>query len=152
MYMVNTYRNCYNLTGSPVCGNNVTNMWYTYENCVNLTGDAVCGPNVTNMAGTYYNCKNIGPNGYFYSNKVNTVTNCFYNRNVNSRMNLYVPTTGYNYSHNTYKSCLFTANGSTLVGNAITWTNDNNCHYNTAYNIYIYPVANVREAYIENEL
>jgi surface protein len=104
------------------------------------------------MAGAYHNCKSIGPNGYFYSNKVNTVTNCFYNRNVNSRMNLYVPSTGYNFSHNTYKSCLFTATGSTLVGNEITWTNDNNCHYNTAYNIYIYPVANVREAYMENEL
>jgi hypothetical protein len=146
------YYNCQNLTGSPVCGPNVTDMYCTYCECKNLTGSPVCGPNVTNMYQAYGNCTNIGPNGYFYSNKVNTVNFCFSGRNVNSRLNLYVPSTGYNYSHNTYKSCLRTVNGSTLIGDVITWTNDNNCHYNTAYNIYIYPVANVREAYIENEL
>jgi hypothetical protein len=44
-------------------------------------------------------------------------------------------------------------NTFTLVGGAITWTNDtatNGCYYNTAYNIYIYPVANVAEAKIAN--
>ena len=53
------YYNCYNLTGSPVCGNNVTNMYMTYSGCYNLTGSPVCGDNVTNMHRTYYNCRNL---------------------------------------------------------------------------------------------
>jgi hypothetical protein len=39
-----------------------------------------------------------------------------------------------------------------IVGNSITWDTDtaNKCSYNTAYNIYIYPVANVENARIAN--
>jgi hypothetical protein len=40
-----------------------------------------------------------------------------------------------------------------MVGKYITWTDDtatNGCYYNTSYNIYIYPVANVAEAKIAN--
>jgi len=51
--MFNTYYNCFNLTGSPVCGDNVTNMSCAYHNCRNLTGAPVCGDNVTNMDHTY---------------------------------------------------------------------------------------------------
>ena len=43
---------------------------------------------------------------------------------------------------------------SKLVSYSPTWTDDtatNGCHYNTQYNIYIYPVANVAEARLENE-
>ena len=47
--MAYAYFECYNLTGSPVCGNNVTDMRYTYFNCINITGSPVCGNNVTNM-------------------------------------------------------------------------------------------------------
>ena len=54
-----TYYNCRNLTGSPVCGNNVTNMSYTYHSCSNLYGDAYLY-NVTNgtTLGTYKSVKN----------------------------------------------------------------------------------------------
>jgi hypothetical protein len=40
-----------------------------------------------------------------------------------------------------------------LVGSAITWTDEtatNGYYYNTAHNIYIYPVANVAEARAAN--
>ena len=57
--MAYAYYNCWNLVGSPVCGNNVTDMNYTYYNCSNLTGSPVCGPNVTAMYRTYYNCYNL---------------------------------------------------------------------------------------------
>ena len=57
--MISTYRNCINLTGSPVCGDNVLNMSYTYTNCRNLIGSPVCGNNVTSMFQTYYNCINL---------------------------------------------------------------------------------------------
>ena len=57
--MSGAYHNCSNLTGSPVCGNNVTNMSGAYSGCSNLTGSPVCGNNVTDMYSTYYNCSNL---------------------------------------------------------------------------------------------
>ena len=43
------YYNCKNITGSPVCGPNVTNMDYAYSSCYNMNGTAVCGNNVVTM-------------------------------------------------------------------------------------------------------
>ena len=146
--MRQTYYSCYNLTGSPVCGENVTSMDYTYYNCYNLTGSPVCGNNVTSMYGTYYNCYNLANTGYFYSSKVNSVKNCFYKRDTSKQLSLYVPE-----NSTTLTTCL-TANSYSLVGQSITWTNDmttNNCYYNTTYNIYIYPVNSVKEAYLSAE-
>lgn len=57
--MRGAYYGCSNLTGSPVCGPNVTNMESTYRGCVNLTGSPICGNNVTNMSCTYYDCHNL---------------------------------------------------------------------------------------------
>ena len=60
--MYSTYYNCRNLTGSPVCGDNVTNMVEAYFRCTNLTGNPVCGENVTNMSRAYTSCVNLtGP-------------------------------------------------------------------------------------------
>lgn len=73
-----TYDGCTNLTGNPVCGNNVTDMYSTYWGC-NLTGSPVCGPNVTNMSATYGDCRNLtgspacGPN---VINMNDTYRNC----------------------------------------------------------------------------
>ena len=78
--MANAYRNCLNLTGSPVCGPNVTDMNNTYANCHRLEGSPVCGPNVINMAGAYRNCLNLtgspvcGPN---VTNMYNTYSDCY---------------------------------------------------------------------------
>ena len=57
--MSGTYCYCVNLTGNPACGNNVTNMYWAYQCCYNLTGSPVCGVNVTNMCETYYQCYNL---------------------------------------------------------------------------------------------
>lgn len=57
--MYQAYYNCRNLTGSPVCGNNVTKMCDTYYNCRNLTGAAIVGANVTNIINAYTNCNNL---------------------------------------------------------------------------------------------
>ena len=165
-----TYRNCHNLTGNPVCGDKVTHMSYTYMNCMNLTGSPVCGDNVTIMSGTYLNCYNLtgSPvcgnnvtsmyyaytscynltgNGYFYSSKLNEIDNCFYGRNTNNQLSLYVPS-----NSTTLTTCLIN-NRKSMVGENITWTDDitaNGCYYNTAYNIYIYPVTNVVETRAAN--
>lgn len=147
-HMKYTYYNCQNLTGRPVCGNKVTEMSYAYYNCQNLTGPPICGSATTAMTCTYYNCKKLGSNGYFYSNKISNIANCFYGRNTSNRLNLYVPNTG-----NTINTCLIT-NASSLVGTTVTWTNDmttNGCYYNTSQNIYIYPVTNVAQVYAEKQ-
>jgi hypothetical protein len=142
-----SYLYCINLTGPPVCGPNVTNMYMAYHNCINLTGSPVCGPNVTNMVNAYCGCKNLSSNGYFYSNKITNVYNCFASRDTSKILNLYVPL-----NSTTLTTCLNTSASYSLTGTSISWTNDtaNNRHYNTAQNIYIYPVANVEQAYRNN--
>ena len=149
-----TYLNCYNLTGSPVCGNNVTNMSWIYYNCFNLTGSPVCGNNVTSMSSAYEGCYNIAPNAYFYSNKVNKADSCFGNRTSYNRINVYVPIVGANTTHNTLSTFLYN-DAYSIVGSSIEWTNDmntNSCYYNTTQNIYIYPVESVAQVYKDNEL
>ena len=78
--MHSTYLNCYNLTGSPVCGDNVQDMSYTYWNCYNLTGSPVCGDNVQDMYGTYYNCRNL-TGSPVCGDKVINMANAYYGCN-----------------------------------------------------------------------
>lgn len=60
--MFRTFFNCFNIIGSPVCGNKVTNFAEAYARCYNLTGNPACGANVVNMSQTYYECYNLnGP-------------------------------------------------------------------------------------------
>ena len=60
--MFRTFFNCFNIIGSPVCGNKVTNFAEAYARCYNLTGNPACGANVINMSQTYYECYNLnGP-------------------------------------------------------------------------------------------
>jgi hypothetical protein len=145
--MLYAYDDCTSLTGNPVCGDKVTTMYAAYSNCHNLTGSPVCGPNVTTVNNAYYNCPNLSSNGYFYSNKITDVGNCFGEKNTSKRLNLYVPA-----NSTTLTTCLY-SNFKSLVGASITWTNDtaNNRYYNTAQNIYIYPVDNVAQVYEVNE-
>lgn len=143
----NTYKDCIRLTGSPVCGNNVTDMSSAYSGCNNLTGSPACGNNVTNMFIAYHNCPNLYGNGYFYSNNVADIQNCFYGRNTSNYLNLYVPA-----NSTTLNTCLYN-NTSSMVGTSIDWTDDiatNGRYYNTQYNIYIYPVENVAAARAAN--
>ena len=135
--MFGTYWDCTNLTGSPVCGNHVIDMNHAYRNCRNLIGSPVCGPNVTNMANTYTNCKKLWGNAYFLSPNVANVANCFYGRNVRKRLNIYVQ------AGSTTNTVVHYNNTFSLTGASITWTNAGSYQYNTASNIYIYPVANV---------
>ena len=131
------YYYCNNLTGAPVCGNNVTDMANTYANCTNLTGSPVCGNKVTNMSNTYRNCNHLWGNAYFLSPNVANVANCFYGRNVRKRLNIYVQ------AGSTTNTVVHYNNTFSLTGASITWTNAGSYQYNTASNIYIYPVANV---------
>ena len=82
--------NCYNLTGSPACGNNVTTMYYAYANCYNLTGSPVCGDNVTNMGGAYANCIALALHA-FYINST-SVSGMYYTFNGKSNFcRIFVP-------------------------------------------------------------
>lgn len=182
--MSGTYRNCRSLTGTAACGKNVTDMSFAYANCYYNLTTAACGENVINMAYAYSNCKNLTTaacganvinmtnaypycyhlrgNGYFYSNKVNSVRNCFIYKDNSKILNLYVPSTGYNSTHNTLATCLIN-NTYSLVGANITWSpidytssysaraiTTNKAYYNTSYNIYIIPVDDV--SYVANSI
>jgi hypothetical protein len=152
--MRQSFYNCRNLTKAPMCGNNVTTMDQAFFSCSNLKVPATIGFNVTTSWMTYCNCYNIGANAYFFSHKVNNAQSCFGLRDTSKRLNIYVPQQGYSSSYNTLGTCLYT-NDSSLIGQNITWTNDittNGCYYNTAQNIYIYPVDNSYQSYKENEL
>ena len=142
--MFSTYSNCFNLTGSPVCGDKVTGMISTYYNCFNLTGSPVCGDKVTNMYYAYFNCSNLTGNAYFYSSSVSNVKYCFGDKNNLKQLNIYVP------SGSTTEATVLINNTSSLVGANITYTNAGTYHYNTAYNIYIYPISNVAAARAAN--
>jgi hypothetical protein len=145
--MRNTYSNCSNLTGSPVCGEYVIDMNYAYSNCSNITGSPICGKSVGTMNHAYYGCVNLSSNGYFYSNYIYDVNGCFGYRTTLNRINLYVSS-----NSKTLNTCLCN-NTASMVCGKITWTDDtatNGCYYNTQYNIYIYPVENVAAARAAN--
>ena len=145
--MDSTYANCRYISGEPACGPNVTNMVSTYSRCAKLTGSAICEENVINIHGAYYNCFNIAPNAYFYSNNIQDCGSCFGNYMSSRTLNIYVPQ-----NSTTLYTCLQTGSYHSLVGRPITWSEDimNQCYYNTQYNLYIYPVANVREVHNEH--
>jgi hypothetical protein len=143
------YCGCTNLK-TAVCGPNVASMVNTYQNCTNLT-EAVCGLNVTNMGYAYYNSTNIRGNAYFYSSNIINVRSCFENRRTNQMLNVYVQAntitanTVLNGSNSVYNS---------ITGKQFTWTDDttNARYYNTTYNIYVYPVENVRQTYLNHKV
>jgi hypothetical protein len=119
-------------------------MSEAYWECQNLTGSPVCGNKVTNMSRTYAQCYNLGANGYFYSPLVSNIQRCFQNKSNNKRLNIYVP------SNSTTNNTIHYSNTSSLVGSNITWTNAGSYQYNRTYNIYIYPVEDVAAAAIAN--
>jgi hypothetical protein len=108
----------------------------------------VCGEKVTSMYNTYSYCINLHGNAYFYSNSVSNVKDCFYGRNTSNRLNIYVHA-----GTTTSTKVMNTSRSYSLTGKTITWTDNfatNGCYYNTAQNIYIYPVANVAAARAAN--
>ena len=158
--MTNAYYNCQNLTGSPVCGNNVTAMTNAYYYCTNLTGSPVCGEKVTSMVNTYRNCVNLTGTPVFgnnvvylnnayrncanlssgtinlYSNNVSYMTSCFYGKNKSRRYNIRA------YQNTNTWNTLYKNNTQSIVGANITWTNyTNGGFYNTTYNIYVLPIT-----------
>ena len=96
------------------------------------------------MGLTYRGCINLIGNAYFYSRIVNNSTSCFADKNNSKRLNIYVP------AGSTTNTTVHYNNTRSLIGKNITWTDAGSYQYNTAYNIYIYPVANVAAAAIAN--
>jgi hypothetical protein len=85
--MYHTYWNCFNLTGSPVCGPNVVNMGIAYWRCYNLTGSPVCGNNVIRMDYTYRNCYNL-TGSIVIPNSVSSLLFTFYVNNISNVNNV----------------------------------------------------------------
>ena len=125
--------------------------------CVKLV-TAIFGPNVCyitenspyywlgNTRGAYAECPNIQGNTYLYTNNIKSADCCFKGRNVTNMLNIYLPE-----NSQTLNSFLV-SNKMSLIGAEITWTDDstNKRYYSPEANIYIYPVANVEQAKIDN--
>ena len=118
--MAGAYYNCFNLTGSPVCGNNVINMASAYSGCYNLYG---------NMNISSFTNKSSSESGL--------VKNLFYSRNTNNRLNIFVP-----YGSNNIFNILQNANTApnSITGLNFNWILDlsNDRFYNASVNIYVY--------------
>ena len=123
-------------------------MYYAYTNCYNLTGFPVSGFNNKDLQHTYDNCYNLASNAYFYSSEIFSMRECFNNwPSTKKSLNLYLP------ANSTSLTSALVNNSRSIIGKTITWTNDmaiNGCYYNTAYNIYIYPVDDVAAARTAN--
>ena len=82
----------------------------------------------------FYGCNNLSAGtSYFYSHNVSDATNCFYGKNNSRRYNIHVP------ANSTTLNTFLKNDANSIVGAAITWTNQGTYYYNTTYNIYIYP-------------
>ena len=111
-------------------------MVYAYRYCYNLTG-AVIGDKVTNAYQAYANCSKVKGNVYINTNNITNIINCFGGRSHANRLNIYIPA---NTSSSTF-NCIIgnTSDGTTIVNNAISWTQSGSYYYNTVFNIYVYP-------------
>lgn len=109
-YINSAFSTCHNIAGPIVVGNNVTYMRGAFTQCFNLTDIIIYSPNVINAYGML-GAKN---------NSV--VTNIFVRAGSNTETLM---------KNNGYYS---------IVSNNITWYNnaENNCTYNSKYNVYIY--------------
>ena len=65
-------------------------MANAYRDCWSLTGSPVCGPNVTNMRWAYYNSPNLYGNMYVYSDNVSNADYCFFGRNKDKQLTISV--------------------------------------------------------------
>ena len=142
-----TYGNCYNLSGDPVCGNNVTTMAYAYYRCYNLTGPAIAGNKVTNMWNAYFLCNKLGPSAYIFSNNVTNAAGSFSGRNSYANMiNIYV------HKNSTTLNTFLINNNQSIAETSVTWANSVSYYTCSYINVRIYPVDNVAQVYRENEL
>lgn len=103
------------------------------------------GLKTTMINAAFYNCQNIAYNAYFYSSNITGILNCFGLKNNSRKLRIYYPA---NSITNTTLHC---NNTLSLVGANITWTQLATYSYNTAYNIYLYPVDDVANKKAQNE-
>ena len=96
------------------------------------------------MSYAYYYCSKLSGNAYFYSQEITNVKYCFKVGNREPRLNIYV------IKDSVTNDTIHITNSLSLGGTTITWTDEGAYQYNTQYNIYIYPVANVEQARIDN--
>lgn len=126
-YMNNAFRNCINLTTIPVLPNTVVNASYAFSLCTNLNSPGILPANLVYAQSMFYSCSalsqapnipanvinaysmfqgciNIRGDMYVLSNKINNASNLLYNRNTSNRLNIHIPATGYNSTHNSYNT------------------------------------------------
>lgn len=82
------YKNCFNLTGSPVIPPLMNSMNGTYYGCSNLTGNPAFSNNIVDANYLYYNCSNL-TGSINLGNQVMYLMNTF--RNADNVSSVYMP-------------------------------------------------------------
>lgn len=124
------YDKCFNLSGEPVCGPNVTNLYATYRSCYNLTGNMyILSDNVQNAALCFDDTGYIANN----CNETDGGCNCY-------PLNIYV-------NKNTTSLESFIQDGAfSICGSSMEWSKPNDdVWYSSRYLITICAVDNVRD-------
>ena len=108
-----TFSSCSNLVKTSNIPNSVGNMRGTFSYCTNLVNAPIIGNAVYNMSYTFSNCSSLTGNVVIKSNRVSNIRNCFLNTSLAKKV--YIPTTGYNTSANTWSQANSYINGKNGV-------------------------------------
>lgn len=118
-----------------------------FYGCTNISTPvtAIIGENIRYISEAYYGCSNMTGNFYIYSNNISSISNCFFGRSVNTRLNIFIP-------KNTVTYDTFSSSKSYLFNSWSSWNNstDNTYWYNNDFNAYIYPVDDIAATREEN--
>lgn len=126
--------NCRKFNQPVAIPDSVVNMDNFLYSGASFNRPITIGNNVVNAYYAFYNCKMLSQNIIIHSNVLNNCKGMFGSKNNSKRLNIFV------HAGSSTETKVKNATTNSVVGSALTWTADaeNNCCYNTAYNIYIY--------------
>lgn len=131
--MYRAFYNCFNLNQPFTIPDSVMNLVEAFNYCSAFNSPVVIGNNVTSLNYTFYNCKKMGQDIVIHAKNVTTVRYMLGGKNNSIRVNIFV------HAGSSTENTIRTASQG-VTGSSMYWTNDpeNNCFYNTTYNIYVY--------------
>lgn len=133
---VNVFSNCANFN-QPISPVNIINWSSAFNYCYNFNQPLFLKPDTTaNLQNMLRNCTNFGSNLYIIDTNITAgnVKNMFTGSNNDLAKHIFCT------NALTFKGT--TRVNNSIIGNSISWTQDGDNFYNTAYNIYIHNVAN----------
>ena len=125
------FSGCYNFNQPVTIPSNVTSTFFMLENCRNFNQPVIIPNSITSIAYMFVNCSNLR-HVFVKTNPSLNIRNMV--ANTNNALQLIIET-------DNADKFTGTASANSITGKAMTWTQDGDNYYNTAYNIYIHNVA-----------